>query len=162
VTNMDGNPELNGLRRRLQRLSRADVLVLVGIVAWIVAQFLPAYRADSLFAGVVENSGFSVTAVGWANSIFDDQPILLLGWTANVWLLVVLVARVRRRHERIAVAAAVIAELTALIGIWALATFDTSESVLGLEIGAWVWLAGVTLIVVGVGRWGVRRLPRDR
>jgi hypothetical protein len=145
-------------RGRLRRPGLDSILLLAGIAALVAAQLLPAYRADG--AEVFYVAGFTVTYSGWG-ALLGEEPILLLGWTANLWLVVALIARLTR-HANGALVAAIIAELTAAVGFWALATFETSLHVVGLEIGAWVWLTGVTLVVGGVSQWGVRQLARPR
>jgi hypothetical protein len=138
-------------RGRLRRPSRADEPVLAGVVALVLAQILPAFRAAEPVPGWV------ATVYGWIALPFGE-PVLFLGWTANLWLIVAVIARVTR-HARTALVAAAAAELSALVGLWSLATFDIPLlDVGGLDIGALVWLAAVALVAVGVLQWGVPRL----
>lgn len=136
-------------RAGLRRSSPADKAVLGGVTALVVAQLLPAFHASGSM------TGWGATVYGWI-ALPYGEPILFLGWTANLWLLVALIARLTR-HARVALVTAAIAELTALVGVWSLATFDIPLlDVTGLDIGAWVWLAGVTLVALGVSQWGLR------
>ena len=151
------------IRERLPRTrgwQGADLLVLTGLLAWVAAQFLPAYSHRAVLSSeVVATSGFVVTFAGWSGALLGNEPILVRGWTANLWFLGAVLAR-QTRHHRAALLFAVAAELAALLGIWALATLDTLANVVGLEIGAYVWLVGITAVLAGIANWFVRRWSR--
>jgi hypothetical protein len=150
-----------------RRLRLPDYLVLAGIGALFVAQLLPVYSKEP-FSDIQHVPGWLVTASGWAGAMMGAQPVLLLGWTANLWLLATLLVGLARR-VRTALVLCAVTEFAAVVGVWALATFETAEQVIGLEIGAWVWLLGVTLAVggaalsaLGTSHPDVRRAHRFR
>jgi len=148
---------------RPRQLTLADWVILGGLAAYLVSLVLPAYSSTSPFAGgfVGPTAGWVVAILGGIAAAGAGQPVLLLGWSANLFLVGTLTARRRRRVKPMLVLA-VVTEATAVGGTWWLATAEIPLLDLrGLGIGAWVWLAGVTLVLAGTMLYAISQRSNE-
>lgn len=153
-----GEPTSSAKAPAFDRARLAKACIGLGLVAWLIAQVLPAFRYhDTLSnAPVSYMPGGQLTFVGWAyagvgaeDSNYGGAGPLYLGWFASIWFLGALTAYARR-HLGVARSLAIVAFLSGMEGVWATANFTAYSEVQGLELGAWVWLAALGLVLAGM------------
>jgi hypothetical protein len=146
----------------VRRWAPATWLLGAGIVLWLVAQALPAASIALPSDGpdpTEEWIGFGFTLLGGLLSIiclplFPAVGLLgIVGWTANFWLAVALVIRLREGLEKRLFIATVLGMVCAVAGVGALLLGMSDGSVVAsIEIGTWLWLAGCVAIGIGAQR----------
>ena len=135
----------------------ATWLLAAGIVLWLVAQALPAAWIVSVGDSATEQwFGFGFTlGAGFLSvlclPLFPAVGLLgIVGWTANFWLAMALVIRLREGLETRLFIATVLSIACAVAGVGARLLGVRSGSVVAsIEIGTWLWLVGC--VAVGIG-----------
>ena len=146
----------------MRRWTPATWLLAAGIVLWLVAQALPA-ASIALPSDSPDPTeqwfGFGFTLFAGLLSIlclplFPAVGLLgIVGWTANFWLAVALVIRLREGLEKRLFIAAVLGMVCAVAGVGALLLGMMSGSIVAsIETGTWLWLAGCVAIGIGALR----------
>lgn len=129
------------------------VLVLLGAGLWAVAQVLPAYTRPAILGSEpIETLGWVATTMLWSLVPFGGA-ILIVPWTANIWLAIALFAA-WRRHARTAVVSSAAAALCAADGMWILVRGGLPEvssfaTITEVGAGSYLWFAGIVLVLVG-------------
>jgi hypothetical protein len=126
--------------QRLLEVTPGRALLAAGTIAWLVAQFLPAWTYTQLER--------TVTAAG-ASFTFNPLGYLLapgywLAWPANLLLAAAWALVVRRARYRPAAWLAASATACAIGGVW----IELDREV--VEVGTFVWCASFAVLALGL------------
>jgi hypothetical protein len=149
-----------------------DVLLVVGLLLWLTSQALPAYSNVPVGAFVTVASGlFGVLGVLLSA---EWGLAAIVGWTANLWLLAALLARLSNHHAGARRCAGIsvpcaLAEIAAIV-LGSESTYlnpdyrsggpvylRTAPDLADVGLGAWLWLASIVLLAISTIRWGAVR-----
>ncbi len=132
----------------------ATRLVIAGLALWAVAQALPAYSQASIFASEPDKVewGWRATLFAWSLGLFGGTGLILVAWTANVWLLLAALT-FRRANPSMATAFAGAAVVCSAIGMWILLRGGFPENpfaiITAVGVGSYLWFAGTCAVLLG-------------
>jgi hypothetical protein len=146
---------------RLARYAPA-VLAWVALVLWLVANLLPGVVGGPSWEGPTSYEGWRLTLLGWDLALLADDGIALVGWTANVWLILAVGVRVwhlwlEPDETDHLVAAAITTAMTVGCALLAVVALARSEYIVSIEVGTWVWIASIGVFALSTTLWAIER-----
>ena len=141
---------------RLPRVSPGRVVVVVGVLAWLLAQFLPAWTYTSIGDTITE-AGVTFTVLPLAQALAGMW--YFIAWSANLllagaWWLVMGRAAFGR-----AALLSMVATACAAVGV--ANQLDQGSNSEVVEIGTFVWCASFAMLALGLAVRGLEIRRRD-
>ena len=123
----------------------AEGLFTAGLLSWAVAQGLPA--ASETVLEPTTYLGFSFTIMGWGAALLAGNLLGVVGWTANIWFAVAVIAFLRRARA-VPTVFSLLGSSCAVAAVVALSI--EPEWIASIDIGTWLWVASFFLVAAAV------------